>query len=111
MSARDVTPQWKQPSTKKPRRPMKRRSVKRAEQEAQYHVEAIAYVFDHPACELGTPVCTGRSLEVHHRRGRDGKWLLRRRYWAATCRSCHRYAESNREVAYVMGWLIRRNAS
>jgi 5-methylcytosine-specific restriction protein A len=53
----------------------------------------------------------GRATEIHHRRPR-GMGGSRRPATAKAsnalhfCGDCHRYAESNREIAVARGWIV-----
>jgi len=59
-------------------------------------------------CELGTPVCTVRAVEVHHLAGRVGPDAHDPSNLAHCCHECHRHAHLNPEESYLRGWLRRR---
>lgn len=106
----DVEPRFKEPRPPKPRKQLHTRSAKRKSDERLYRIESKSYLAEHRYCVLQVPgVCTGRATEVHHARGRRGRWLLLKEWWKAACSPCHAYATANPGEAYDKGWSVRRN--
>jgi len=64
-------------------------SKKRAAQLREYSKLRKAFLNEHPICEA---CAKKRSAEIHHKKGRFGRWLLDTDYWAALCWNCHRKA-------------------
>ena len=58
-----------------------------------------AFLRRHRYCQL----CHAAAAEVHHTRGRSGKFLLDERFWLPVCRSHHEFAHSHPERAREMG--------
>jgi hypothetical protein len=79
-------------------------SDKRKGQLRIYSYERKAFLAAKPVCEI----ChRGRSVDVHHRRGRWGRKLLDRTFWTAVCRPCHDLIHSNPRRARELGYLER----
>jgi hypothetical protein len=75
-------------------------SDKRRAQQRIYLVDRKAFLAQRPICEI----CQrGRSVDVHHRRGRYGRLLLDRTEWIALCRTCHDLVHSNPKWARAEG--------
>lgn len=92
------------------RTPLRRRSPKRARQEREYARLRAAFLAGHPYCE--SPLdCGQAATEIQHRRGRRGARLIDVDWWAASCRACNEWAETNTGEALASGWLIRIEAS
>lgn len=88
---------------------MKAVSAKRAKQLRQYRPLADEYLKLHPFCMVGIVGCSGRSTEVHHRRGRDtAERLLNRDEWLAACHHCHVYVTEHPAESFERGWSLRR---
>lgn len=51
---------------------------------------------------------TDKSLELHHRKGRDGGLLWDKRYFCLLCSDCHRHVHANPEESYKEGYLLSR---
>lgn len=80
-------------------------SDKRAKQRAEYRREVRRWLAGRK-CEA----CPRKATECHHKKGRRGDMLLDKRFWMAVCSSCHSKIENEREWAYEMGYLLKRNA-
>lgn len=85
------------------------RSAARAREMRLYAVEAAAFIAEHPFCEHPTnhPDAPVPATVVHHKRGRFGKRLRDKRWWARSCDPCNDEAETNTGKALADGWLIR----
>jgi hypothetical protein len=70
-----------------------------------YRPKARAFLEAHPRCQFPLG-CGAPSVDVHHRRGREGLRLLDERYWAASCRFHNDYAETRTGAALACGWLL-----
>jgi hypothetical protein len=88
------------------RSPLRKVSKKRAGENAEYLKLREKFLLDQPWCEIGARGCTRKARDVHHANHREGKRLLDRKYWWATCRSCHIFIGDNPKIAREKGWLI-----
>jgi hypothetical protein len=76
-------------------------SQKRALQLKEYAKERTLYLKLHPICE----VCKNRrTVDIHHKSGREGKLLLNQEHWLAVCRWCHDRIHSLPKWAREMGY-------
>lgn len=50
--------------------------------------------------------CLSKSVDIHHKRGRLGKWLLYTPHLMAVCRYCHDQIHNHKTWAYKKGYLI-----
>lgn len=98
----------KPPPEKKPQAPIPRRSKKRAAQEAVYNqlVKAFLAKPENQIC----PVTKKKSVEVHHKKGREGILLLAVEFWMAVSREGHNQIHDNPEWAYEKGYMLSRLA-
>lgn len=71
----------------------------------EYIPQAETFLAEHNGCEFPLG-CPKASRVVHHKRGRFGKRLLDKRFWAASCDFHNDYAETNTGAALACGWLI-----
>ncbi|WP_145716045.1 hypothetical protein [Chitinophaga japonensis] len=93
---------------KKPPRKIRTVSVKRAAINREYAKESRPF-WKGKACQIRSPVCTGTSQGVHHRKGKSTKEdLMDKRYWMAACNHCNSYVEVNDAWARKMGYKISR---
>lgn len=83
---------------------LRRVSKKRALQLRAYAIMRPIFLANHPFCEAD-PTCLGRSVEIHHIRGRSGDLLTDERYLIAICRSCHDWIHSHPNEARKRGLL------
>ena len=83
-------------------------SSKRKAQLDEYTIERIEYLTGHPKCECTD--CERASTDVHHKRGRSGKQLLKKEDFLATCRECHVFIEDNPDWAKAKGYSLSRLA-
>jgi len=58
-------------------------------------------------CQAKTHVCTLKSTDVHHMKGR-GKYLNDTSTWLSVCRTCHEWIENNPKDAKELGYSISR---
>lgn len=86
--------------------PLRNRSLKLQRAMTIYRREVRAFLTEHDRCEFPLG-CTEASAVVHHRRGRFGKRLLDKRYWAASCHAHNSYAEDHTGESLECGWLLR----
>lgn len=85
---------------------MRRVSKRRASELKVYSIEGPKFLEEHPICQC----CKMRASEqVHHKKGKEGKWLLDQEYWMAVCFACHAKIEVNRAWAYENKYLLRRS--
>lgn len=63
---------------------------------------------DNPVCQAKLGGCTGRTVDVHHMRGKENKRLNEVKYFLAVCRSCHDIIGDNNEMAKELGFSINR---
>jgi hypothetical protein len=56
-----------------------------------------------PHCEAKLVGCTGKSIDIHHKKGRVGENYLKVGTWLAVCRTCHTWIETNPEAAKELG--------
>ena len=74
----------------KTKKPIAKKSAKRAKEEKQYAPVRKKFLQDHPLCEIKLPGCLIKSTEVHHASGRTNGNLLRVEDFVASCSNCHR---------------------
>jgi len=93
------------------RTPLRKTSKKRAAQLREYAARRKAFLFiDKPHYFAGCGVrgCVDIATEIHHKKGREGKWLLDEKYWMPVCRFHHARIEENRAWAKEQGYLLPR---
>lgn len=102
------------PPRTKPLRSTKRLapvSARRRKRDAPYS-DARQAVYDRARgmCEaLVADGCTTACEQVHHLAGRGGLDPHRLDNLLGVCGACHLWIETNREQAYAVGFLVRRN--
>lgn len=115
------------PKEKKPRKGLKRTGFtkktsypilgKKGERNGNYTELRKEYLKRHLRCEMGgvafecNPLKPCFAMEIHHTMGRQGQALIDVNGWLATGRPCHEWVESNREEAYELGLLRKRNVA
>ena len=90
---------------------VKWRSKSKEAQDAVYAAIAKLFKAAHPTCricELRGNVPPRWTDDVHHSRGREGLLLFDVRYFIAACRTCHTWAEDNKEAARALGVTAQR---
>ena len=91
----------------KPRQKINLKSTKMQKTERAYSVLRKAFLVQHPVCKASLHVCTVKSTDVHHMKGR-GKYHLDTTTWVALCRSCHMWIEENPDVSEELGYTQSR---
>lgn len=90
-------------------KPIAHRSSHRSKEEAQYNKRAKEWKTDHPYCEIPIPgICTHKTHDVHHMKGREGELLLNEKYWKAACRPCHEWTTVHTQEAIDLGYSLPR---
>jgi hypothetical protein len=89
---------------------VKWRSKSKEVLDAVYNAIAALFKTAHPTCRIcelrgNVPRWTD---DVHHSRGREGLLLFDVRYFIAACRTCHTWAEDNKEAARALGVTAQR---
>ena len=79
---------------------------KRLKELAKYRKLRDEYLKDKPFCEIQSPVCTGRTTELHHAKTRRHH-LCDTSVFFASCRACNGYVESNHAWAEERGFKQR----
>ena len=94
----------------KKRKPLPKRTEKRAAQEREYSERRKIYLEAHPLCErcLADGIQT-RATEIHHIRGRDGVRLIDSEEFCAVCMYCHEWIEAHPQEAMALGWSKSRH--
>ena len=70
-------------------------SLQRREDNKIYAIERVAFLLEHPMCQVHIIGCYNQSSQVHHAKGRTGSLFLDKRYWIAVCDFCHKFVENN----------------
>jgi hypothetical protein len=83
---------------------VRRRSLKRGRQEAEYRRMHPVFMDAHPLCA----VCGKASEQIHHQAGRVGNLLTDDRYWVAVCALCHEQITTQPTWAYARGLSLHR---
>jgi ribosomal protein S27AE len=81
---------------------VKKVSDKRKAQNKAYKAVRDKFMLDNPICER----CGGKSMENHHKNGRNGERLTDVTYFMAVCRDCHVWIHAQPKEAREVGWLI-----
>lgn len=85
--------------------PLRRISLHRKSELAQYYVVRSAWLRDNPHCEI----CGAPAQEVHHRKYRHGKLLCDTKWFMSVCAKCHRdKIHLNLKEARKQGWILSR---
>lgn len=98
------------------RTPIRRVSVKRARQLAEYRKKVAAWLPLHPTCEIGPKLkaagffhvrCKKVTKHPHHIKGRLGELLCDERYWLASCDGeCHpKFVHDNPSTSRLLGLI------
>jgi hypothetical protein len=85
--------------TNKPRKPVRRVSVKRAAENRQYTKLRKQYLLDYPFCMR----CGKKSTEIHHWAGRRSNFL-KTETWRSSCSDCNQFAKWEATAAIAEGW-------
>lgn len=84
-----------------------RYSAKRQVVNRAYSIESKDFLKERPKCEIQSPVCTGFSEGVHHKKGR-GKFLQDQSTWMSACNRCNQYIEEHDQWARDNGFKTSR---
>lgn len=87
------------------RTPLRKVSKKRSSQMSRYSKLKKAYMEEFPVCEVCKHLS---SVDIHHRKGRDGDRLNHTIFWLAVCRLCHDTIHANPIWATKYGYTISR---
>jgi hypothetical protein len=66
-----------------------------------------AFLFIKPNCEAKLVGCSGKSSDVHHKKGRGDNYL-KVGTWLSVCRECHKWIEENPLEAKELGLSVSR---
>ncbi len=78
-------------------------SPKRQREYKEYAKAKKAYLILHPVCEKCRK---NKSQDIHHKAGRNGRYLCDYSLFAALCRPCHDWCHANGREARKQGWII-----
>lgn len=87
---------------RKPRKGLPSINPERAQERAEYRRLREIYRSEHPFCECG---CGGRTEQIHHKAGCEGKLLLDTRHWMAVTFQCHERINNHPGWAREQGYL------
>lgn len=91
------------------RKPVRRVSAKRAQQNRAYAKLRVAFLAANPFCQACVPLFGARfpadSKELHHRAGRRGELLCHIPGFVAMCSDCHRFCHEHPGLARSAGLL------
>jgi len=90
---------------KKPRKPIKRISDKRAAQNKEYLILRKAYLRANPFCAVYPKQ---QATQIHHKKGRIGKLLTDIKYFLPVSDEGHQKIEMNPNWAKEMGYSLSR---
>lgn len=96
------------PISKPKQKAIKPFSDKQKSRLKEYRKVRDAYMKIHTVCEARLENCTYQSTDIHHQFGRIGDLLVDSNYFLALCRSCHTYIETHSEIAYRLGFSLKR---
>lgn len=88
-----------------------KQSEKRKKQTALYLKKRRTFMDQNTCCQAKLKGCTGRSTELHHRKGRLGELIYDERYFLAVCRSCHGIITEHSKLALEKGLSLLRYGS
>lgn len=93
----------------KKKTPLRKVSKKRSSEFRIYSQLRKAYLEQHPYCQFkdGLSLCFCQATEIHHKAGREKKWLNMVNFWVGLCSKHHDFIEKNRSWSYDNGFLIR----
>jgi len=92
------------------RKPIARRSPKRAKQERVYSKLRKDFLLSSPTCQAQLPnTCKHHSTDVHHMKGRIGELLTDTNFFLSVCRPCHDWIEMHPIEAKELGFSISRS--
>lgn len=91
----------------KEKKPIAKRSPKRAAQEREYVKLCREYLECHPSCEVVE--CHNKSKQVHHMAGRENDKLLDVDMFLAVCVPCHERITIDSKWALENGYSVLRS--
>lgn len=84
-------------------------SETRKEWEKEYRKNKKTFLASHPNCEAMLKGCGKKSVDVHHKKGRQTRdHYVNPQYFLAVCRNCHDIIERNPEFAKAFGFSESR---
>jgi len=98
--------QYRRTDGKKPKG-VRQQSDKLKAEGIKYRKLAKKFRESNPVCAVRSENCTGKTTEVHHKRGR-GKYLLDIKTWLPVCHNCHKKIELNPDWAKENGFSESR---
>lgn len=88
---------------------IKKISDKRKEEQKIYSANRKIFLQNNSICQAGIRfICTYKSVDIHHKKGRLGNLFLDEQFWLPLCRECHLYIENNPLIARELGFSISR---
>lgn len=94
------------------------RNRERNKRESLYRKARKEYLAAHHCCEARLEGCTiptsaydSSELQIHHKKGRNGRLMYDKKYFIAVCFNCHRIIEENPEFAKAADLSVSRLAS
>jgi hypothetical protein len=89
------------------RKPIRRISDKQAERNRQYSKDRREFLSraENQNCRVFKEK---KATEVHHRKGRLGRFLLEQQWWLPVSREGHQWIESNPDAAREKGFILTR---
>jgi hypothetical protein len=84
-------------------KPIAKVSKKQAISNKQYSQLREDFLKSNPLCIAKLPDCTRIATDVHHKKGRVGKFFLDTSTWCGLCRSCHQKVELDPKMAKELG--------
>jgi hypothetical protein len=91
----------------KVKKPIAKRSPKRAAEERQYIILCREYLVAYPVCEVVE--CHRKSNQVHHMAGRENDKLLDVNFFLAVCTDCHERITRDSKWAIANGYSVLRS--
>ncbi len=95
-----------EPTTKKERKPIAKKSPKRSKEEREYSKLRKLFLETKMLCEVEG--CRCRSDSVHHKKGRIADLLNDTEFWLAVCHDHHVWIEEHPEWAKEKGYSLNR---
>ena len=86
-------------------------SSKRKAQNVLYLKKRRIFMDQNTNCQAKLKGCTGKSTELHHRKGRLGELIHDHRYFLAVCSNCHSIITEHSKLAFEKGLSLLRYGS
>ena len=83
--------------------PLRRVSKKHARELVTYRALRLAYLEEHPVCEM--PACHQHATTIHHKKKR-GKYLNRVDFFMGLCMIHHQVVENNKAWSRAEGYIL-----